>query len=152
MHQREPLRLQGSAAISKWMFSRGKLTITSSLHFPYQCVRRNYRSSVYCTMCLMPYIFPPSHNLWKLWRAIRHLQNNLHGSWRYSLFWYNWQPLIEIRWCGSLLRSAQVESVTRVSGNRLTLSELVELKTMVRSSVPPVKSNIPIHFMLRKLG
>ena len=44
------------------------------------------------------------------------------------------------------------ESVTRVSGNRLTLSELVELKTMVISSVPPVNSNIPIHFMLRKLG
>ena len=42
--------------------------------------------------------------------------------------------------------------MTRVSGNRLTLSELVELKTMVGSSVPPVNSNIPIHFMLRKLG
>ena len=26
------------------------------------------------------------------------------------------------------------------------------VKTMVRSSVPPVNSNIPIHFMLRKLG
>ena len=52
----------------------------------------------------------------------------------------------------SLLRSVQGESVTRVSGNLLTLSELVELKTMVGSSVPPVNSNIPIHFMLRKLG
>ena len=42
--------------------------------------------------------------------------------------------------------------MTRVSGNLLTLSELVELKTMERSSVPPVNSNIPIYVMLRKLG
>ena len=42
--------------------------------------------------------------------------------------------------------------MTRVSGNLLTFSELVELKTMERSSVPPVNSNIPIHVMLRKLG
>ena len=48
----------------------------------------------------------------------------------------------------SLLRSVQGESVTRVSGNLLTLSELVELKTIVGSSVPPVNSNIPNHILL----